>query len=163
MKNCLQNYLNNIAVKNPSLAAAIKQTTDDIVPEYIANFSFKEHVVSLLVGDVQSGKTSHMFGLMCAAADEGFPIFLLLTTDNVLLQQQTYKRAQAASDRTKLSELLNISTEQMSYITNADAGCGLMKYGASLVPFVNKFPKNTELYKLITTRPGEGVMGGQTQ
>ena len=94
MKNCLQNYLNNIAVKNPSLAAAIKQTTDDIVPEYIANFSFKEHVVSLLVGDVQSGKTSHMFGLMCAAADEGFPIFLLLTTDNVLLQQQTYKRAQ---------------------------------------------------------------------
>ena len=70
---------------------------------------------------------------------------------------------QAASDRTKLSELLNISTEQMSYITNADAGCGLMKYGASLVPFVNKFPKNTELYKLITTRPGEGVMGGQTQ
>lgn len=32
-----------------------------------------------------------------------------------------------------------------------------MKYGASLVPFVNKFPKNTELYKLITTRPGEGV------
>ena len=94
MKNCLQNYLNNIAVKNPSLATAIKQTTDDIVPEYIANFSFKEHVVSLLVGDVQSGKTSHMFGLMCAAADEGFPIFLLLTTDNVLLQQQTYKRAQ---------------------------------------------------------------------
>ena len=94
MKNCLQNYLNNIKTKNPSLATAIKQTTDDIVPEYITNFTFKEHVVSLLVGDVQSGKTSHMFGLMCAAADEGFPIFLLLTTDNVLLQQQTYKRAQ---------------------------------------------------------------------
>ena len=67
---------------------------------------------------------------------------------------------QAASDRAKLAELLNISTEQMSYITNADAGCGLMKYGASLVPFVNKFPKNTELYRLITTKPGEGVMGG---
>ena len=48
---------------------------------------------------------------------------------------------QAASDRAKLADLLNISTEQMSYITNADAGCGLMKYGASLVPFVNKFPK----------------------
>ena len=67
---------------------------------------------------------------------------------------------QAASDRAKLADLLNISTEQMSYITNADAGCGLMKYGASLVPFVNKFPKNTELYRLITTKPGEGVMGG---
>ncbi len=39
---------------------------------------------------------------------------------------------QAASDRQKLADLLNISTEQMSYITNADAGCGLMKYGSSL-------------------------------
>ena len=62
---------------------------------------------------------------------------------------------QAASDRQKLAELLNISNEQMSYITNADAGCGLIKYGSSLVPFVNKFPKNTRLYKLMTTKPGE--------
>lgn len=62
---------------------------------------------------------------------------------------------QAASDRKKLAELLNISNEQMSYITNADAGCGLIKYGSSLVPFINKFPKNTRLYKLMTTKPGE--------
>ena len=62
---------------------------------------------------------------------------------------------QAASDRQKLAELLNISNEQMSYITNADAGCGLIKYGSSLVPFVNQFPKNTRLYKLMTTKPGE--------
>ena len=62
---------------------------------------------------------------------------------------------QAASDRQKLAELLNISKEQMSYITNADAGCGLIKYGSSLVPFVNQFPQNTRLYKLMTTKPGE--------
>lgn len=62
---------------------------------------------------------------------------------------------QAASDRQKLAELLNIFNEQMSYITNADAGCGLIKYGSSLVPFINKFPKNTRLYKLMTTKPGE--------
>ena len=62
---------------------------------------------------------------------------------------------QAASDRQKLADLLNISKEQMSYITNADAGCGLIKYGSSLVPFVNQFPKNTRLYKLMTTKPGE--------
>lgn len=62
---------------------------------------------------------------------------------------------QAASDRQKLAELLNISNEQMSYITNADAGCGLIKYGSSLVPFINKFPKNTRLYKLMTTKPGD--------
>ena len=62
---------------------------------------------------------------------------------------------QAASDRQKLADLLNISNEQMSYITNADAGCGLIKYGSSLVPFINKFPKNTRLYRLMTTKPGE--------
>lgn len=62
---------------------------------------------------------------------------------------------QAASDRQELGRLLNISDEQMSYITNAEAGCGLIKYGSSLVPFVNRFPKNTKLYKLMTTKPGE--------
>lgn len=67
---------------------------------------------------------------------------------------------QAASDREKLARLLNISKEQMSYITNADAGCGLIKYGSALVPFVNRFPRDTKLYKLMTTRPGEGVFGG---
>lgn len=91
----LDNYLSRIDAKgNPALSNAIKKTTDDIVPQYISNFSYKDHVVSLLVGDVQSGKTSHMFGLMCAAADEGFGIFVLLTTDNILLQQQTFKRAE---------------------------------------------------------------------
>ena len=62
---------------------------------------------------------------------------------------------QAASDRKELAKLLNISDEQMSYITNAEAGCGLIKYGSSLVPFINKFPQDTRLYKLMTTKPGE--------
>ena len=68
---------------------------------------------------------------------------------------------QAASDREELAKLLNISNEQMSYITNADPGCGLIKYGGSLVPFVNRFPKDTMLYQLMTTRPGEGLFAGQ--
>jgi len=67
---------------------------------------------------------------------------------------------QGAPDREKLAALLNISNEQMSYVTNADAGCGLIRYGRSLVPFINRFPKNTELYRLMTTKPGEGVFGG---
>ena len=50
---------------------------------------------------------------------------------------------------------LNISDLQMSYITNVEAGHGLIKVGSSLVPFANKFPKNTKLYKLMTTKPGE--------
>ena len=52
-------------------------------------------------------------------------------------------------------KLLNISDLQMSYITNVGAGQGLLKVGSSLVPFVNKFPRNTELYKLMTTKFGE--------
>jgi hypothetical protein len=48
---------------------------------------------------------------------------------------------QAACDRDELERLLHISREQMSYITNADAGSGLLRYGSSLVPFVNKWPK----------------------
>ncbi len=68
---------------------------------------------------------------------------------------------QAASDREELAKLLNISKEQMSYITNADVGCGLIKYGSALVPFANRFPKNTKLYQLMTTKPGEGVFAGQ--
>lgn len=91
----LSAYLDRIKEnRNPSLSEAISKTVEDVVPQYISNFSFAEHVVSLLVGDVQSGKTSHMFGIMCAAANESFLNFILLTTDNVLLQQQTFKRAQ---------------------------------------------------------------------
>lgn len=64
---------------------------------------------------------------------------------------------QAAQDRQKLATLLNISDEQMSYITNADAGCGLIKYGSALVPFVNRFPKETKLYQLMTTKPTDRI------
>lgn len=60
---------------------------------------------------------------------------------------------QAFQDRQRLGELLNISDEQMSYITNAQEGCGLIRYGSSLVPFINRFPKHTKLYKLMTTKP----------
>lgn len=60
---------------------------------------------------------------------------------------------QASQDRQKLAKLLSISDEQMSHITNADEGCGLIKYGSSLVPFINRFPKDTKLYQLMTTKP----------
>ena len=64
---------------------------------------------------------------------------------------------QASTDRVELAKLLNISDLQMSYITNVAAGEGLIKVGSALVPFSNRFPKNTELYKLMTTKPGEGL------
>ena len=62
---------------------------------------------------------------------------------------------QAASDREKLAKLLSISNEQLSYITNAEPGSGLIKHGGALVPFINRFPKDTMLYKLMSTKPSE--------
>jgi hypothetical protein len=62
---------------------------------------------------------------------------------------------QAAADRERLATLLNISSEQLSYVTNSDAGCGLLRYGSALVPFVNSWPKSTKLYKLMDTRPSK--------
>ncbi len=62
---------------------------------------------------------------------------------------------QASTDRAELAKLLNISDQQLSFITNVEAGHGLLKIGNSLIPFVNKFPKNTELYKLMTTKLNE--------
>ena len=64
---------------------------------------------------------------------------------------------QASTDRIELAKLLNISDLQMSYITNVGSGEGLIKVGAALVPFINRFPKNTALYSLMTTKPGEGI------
>ena len=62
---------------------------------------------------------------------------------------------QAATDRQELAKLLHISQTQMGYITNAEAGHGLLRMGGSLVPFMNLIPKNTDLYRLMTTTPGE--------
>ena len=70
---------------------------------------------------------------------------------------------QAATDRVELAKLLNISDLQLSYITNVDAGHGLIKVGSSLVPFANEFPKNTKLYQLMTSKPGEGFFAGGEQ
>lgn len=62
---------------------------------------------------------------------------------------------QAATDRTELARLLNISDTQLSYITNVDFGHGLLKCGSAIVPFLDNFPRDTELYKLMTTKPSE--------
>lgn len=89
------NYLNEYlkSLNNDEVKETVIQTVSNIVPEHIEKFSFKEHITGLLLGNVQSGKTGQMFGIISAAADAGFQIFILLTTDSIHLQEQTYKRA----------------------------------------------------------------------
>lgn len=77
---------------NCNLAAAIEKTVGDVLPQYIEKFSCYEHDVKLLFGDVQSGKTSHVLGIVSAMADETFRNFIFLTTDNIRLQKQTITR-----------------------------------------------------------------------
>ena len=62
---------------------------------------------------------------------------------------------QSATDRDELAKLLNISDTQLGYITNVAAGCGLIRCAGNIVPFENSFPRNTQLYRLMTTKPGE--------
>ncbi len=62
---------------------------------------------------------------------------------------------QAAGDQAILAKQLNISPQQMKYVTHSEAGEGLIFYGNVVLPFVDRFPKDTELYRVMTTKPEE--------
>lgn len=62
---------------------------------------------------------------------------------------------QATSDRTELAGLLNISSQQLKYVTNSGPGQGLLFAGKSIIPFIDHFPKDTQLYRMMTTKIDE--------
>lgn len=64
-----------------------------------------------------------------------------------------YMLNQAGGDRQILAKQLGISTHQLSYVTHSGEGEGLLFYGSTILPFVDHFPKNTELYRIMTTKP----------
>ena len=66
---------------------------------------------------------------------------------------------QSPTDRDELANLLHISENQLGYITNVAAGCGLIRCAGNIVPFENSFPRNTRLYQLMTTKPDEVMRG----
>ena len=68
-----------------------------------------------------------------------------------------YMLNQAAGDRAILAKQLGISQHQLSYVTQANPGEGLLFYGDTIIPFSDRFPKDTELYRLLTTRPTDGA------
>ena len=69
-----------------------------------------------------------------------------------------YMLNQARGDREILAKQLNISPHQLSYVTHSGAGEGLLFYGNVILPFVDRFPTDSSLYKIMTTRPGEQVV-----
>lgn len=92
----LNDYVSRITNNgNPQFANSIKETAEEAYQKIANNFDYMGgRKTGLLFGNIQSGKTGHMFGIICAAADEMFPLFVLLTTDNVTLQKQTLERIQ---------------------------------------------------------------------
>ena len=66
-----------------------------------------------------------------------------------------YMLNQASGDRQILANQLNISPHQLSYVTHSGEGEGLLFYGNIILPFVDRFPKDTELYRVMTTKPNE--------
>ena len=66
-----------------------------------------------------------------------------------------YMLNQASGDRQILAKHLNISPHQLSYVTHSGEGEGLLFYGSTILPFVDRFPKDTELYRIMTTKPQE--------
>ena len=113
--------------------------------EYSANFLFT------------LWKRVRKYGAYCTGITQNVDDLLQSHTARTMLANSEFliMLNQASTDRLRLAELVNISNMQMSYITNVEAGRGLMKVGSALVPFFNKFPKHTKLYKLMTTKPGE--------
>ena len=70
---------------------------------------------------------------------------------------------QAASDRAVLAKRLNISNHQLSHVTQSGEGEGLLFFGNVILPFLDRFPKNTKLYSIMTTKPNDiKEQGGKT-
>ena len=92
----LQTYLNQL--NPPELAVSVKNTVDCFM-EKLSQTEPKTAQNVLLLGNVQSGKTAQVLGILSALADRDFKLFIYLTTDSVDLQQQTLKRAEKSLDK----------------------------------------------------------------
>lgn len=91
-------YLDRLIEDTPEAVGSVKSTMDTISKNNLSSFSHMNHEIGLLLGQVQSGKTGQMFGVMSAAADSGFDLFLVLTSGMTALQQQTFERAMQSLD-----------------------------------------------------------------
>ena len=86
----LTSYISSLKISD--LKDTVANTSSDIFAKVKSCFDNQDEATGLLLGNVQSGKTAQMLGIISKLADEGYQIFLVLTTDNVDLQNQTYQR-----------------------------------------------------------------------
>lgn len=113
--------------------------------EICSNYFFELWSRARKWGAIPTGITQNVETLL--ASDQART--MLSNSDFVMMLNQ------AQPDRMELAGLLNISNRQLSFITNAEPGHGLLAAGKAIVPFANDFPRDTRLYRLMTTKPGE--------
>lgn len=89
----LDSYLQNISNVSNQLTQSVISNSKIFYEKITEHFDYKSETTGLLLGNVQSGKTAQIFGIITKLADENFEIFILLTSDSNSLQQQTLQRA----------------------------------------------------------------------
>lgn len=108
----IDTYLNTL--QSNELRESVVNTSNELVSNISSRFSFASQLNCLLLGNVQSGKTGQMLGAISLLADKGYRLFILLTTDNVDLQRQTYNRVKKSLlDFNVISEKEEVLFEQV--------------------------------------------------
>lgn len=115
--------------------------------EYSSNFLFELYKRARKWGGIPTGITQNVNDLLESKQARA----MLANSQFVMMLNQEH------GDRVELAKLFSLSDTQTEYITNAQIGQGLMRCGASIVPFVDSFPKDTKLYQMMTTKVGETV------
>ncbi|OPX92485.1 MAG: AAA-like domain protein [Pelotomaculum sp. PtaB.Bin104] len=110
--------------------------------EYCASYFFELWSRSRKWGAIPTGITQNVETLLLSDLARR----MLSNSDFIMMLNQ------ATSDRMELAGLLNISNKQLGYVTNSEAGHGLLFAGKSIVPFIDRFPTDTKLYKMMTTK-----------
>ena len=110
--------------------------------KYAANYFFELWSRARKWGAIPTGITQNVETLLLSDLARR----MLSNSDFILMLNQSQP------DRVELANLLNISQEQLRFITNTEPGHGLMFAGKSVIPFVDRFPKDTQLYKMMTTK-----------
>jgi type IV secretory pathway VirB4 component len=110
--------------------------------EYSANYLFELYKRARKWGGVPTGITQNVEDLLISDLARR----MLSNSEFILMLNQ------ASSDRTELEKLLNMSSRQANYVTNVGAGQGLLFSGTATIPFIDKFPTNSKLYQMMTTK-----------
>lgn len=113
--------------------------------EYSANYLFELWKRARKWGAIPTGITQNVEDLLKSDTAR-----TMLANSEFL-----YLLNQAHSDRMELAKMLNISDAQLGFVKDVEAGQGLIRAGVNIVPFVDKFPADTQLYNMMTTNPDE--------